>query len=86
MYVEQSVILCLGRYLVVRLRKRCAGARVGKCRLNTVWWFILGCVAFGIYCHTAGADSCTIRPIGVLNAALDMGAAELCIELGVGAS
>ena len=47
-------------------------------------WFMVGCVAFSVYCHTAGADKCKVRRIGVLKTALDLVAAELCNEWGVG--
>ena len=84
--VEQCVIWWLRRYLVVRLRKRCAGVRARWWRLATVWFFMLGCVALSVYFHSAGADKCKTKLTGVLNTALDMAAAELCIEWGVGGS
>ena len=45
-----------------------------------------GCVAFSVYCYTGSADKCNIRLSGVLESALDLGAAALCIEwrMGVG--
>ena len=86
MTVEQCVILWLSRYLVVRLRKRCAGAHVRWWRLATVCLFMLGCVAFSIYCHTGGPDKCKMRRICVLNTALDLAAAALCIAWRVGGS
>ena len=85
-YVEQCVILWLSRYLVVRLRKRYAGVRALQCRLDTVWWFMLGCVAFSVYCHTAGAHKCRMRRICVLKTGLDLAAAALCIAWGMGGS
>ena len=81
-YVEQCVILWLTRYLVVRLRKRCASARARGWRLDTVWWFMLGFVAFSVYCHAAGADKYTMRRICVLKTALYLAVAALCIEWG----
>ena len=81
-YVEQCAILWLSRYLVVRLRKRCAGVRVRWWRLDTVCWFMLGCVAFRSYRHAAGAHICKISLKGVLKTALDLPAAALCIEWG----
>ena len=73
----------LSRYLVVRLRKRCAGVGEREWRLDTVCWFIVGCVAFSVYCHTDCAHKCKIRPSGVLNTALDLAAAEFGIEWGL---
>ena len=40
---------------------------------------MLGCVAFSVYCHAAGADKCKIRPSCVLNTALDLAAAALYV-------
>ena len=40
---------------------------------------MLRCVAFSVYCHAASADKCKIRRIRVLNTALDLAAAALCI-------
>ena len=85
-YVEQCVILWLSRYLMLGLRKPCAGVRALQCRLDTVWWFMLGCVAFSVYCHTAGAHKCKIRLRCVLSTAVDLAAGALCIEWGMGAS
>ena len=53
-------------------------------RLDTVCWFMLGCVAFSVYCHTGSADKCKIRQSCVLNTALDLAAAALCIGWWVG--
>ena len=86
MKVEQCVILWLSRYLVVRLRKQCAGVRALGWRLYTVCWFMLCCVACSIYCHAASAHKCKIRPSCVLNTAFDLAATELCIEWGMGVS
>ena len=55
-------------------------------RLDTVCWFMLGCVAFSVYCHAGGADKCKIRLICVLRTALDLAAGVLCIEWGIGGS
>ena len=76
---DTTVIVCLTRYLVVRLRTRCAGVRVRQWRLDTVCWFMLGCVAFSVYCHTGRAHKCKMRLTCVLNTALDLTAAALCI-------
>ena len=43
-------------------------------------WFMLGCVAFSVYCDTASADEWKMRRICVLNTALDLAAAALCID------
>ena len=48
-------------------------------RLDTVCWFMLGCVAFSVYCHTGCAHKCKMRRICVLNTALDLAAATLYI-------
>ena len=53
-------------------------------RLDTVCWVMLVCVAFSVYCHTAGADKCKMRVSCVLNTALDLASAALCTECGVG--
>ena len=53
-------------------------------RLDTVCWFMLGCVAFSVYCHTGSPYKCKMRLSCVLNSALDLAAAALCIEWGVG--
>ncbi|CDI83072.1 hypothetical protein EAH_00068240, partial [Eimeria acervulina] len=42
----------------------------------------LCCVAFSVYCHTAGAHKCKIKLSGVLNIALDLAAGALCIAWG----
>ena len=47
---------------------------------------MLGCVAFSVYCDAASADKCKMRLSCVLNTALDMAAAALCIEWRVGIS
>ena len=49
-------------------------------------WSILGCVAFSVDCHTDGARKCKMRRIGVLKTGLDLAAAALCIEWGMGGS
>ena len=49
-------------------------------RLDTACWFMLGCVAFIAFSHTACADECTVRLSCVLNTAPDLAAAALCIE------
>ena len=49
-------------------------------------WLMLGCVAFSVYCHAASADKCKIRLICVLSTALDLAAAALRIESGIGES
>ena len=41
---------------------------------------MLGCVAFSVMCHTGCAHKCKIRLSCVLNIALDLAAAALCIE------
>ena len=79
-------LLWLSRYSVVRLRRRCAGAHSRLWWLDTVWWFMLGCVAFSVYCHAAGAHRCKIRLSCVLRTALDLAAGALCIEWGMGGS
>ena len=48
--------------------------------VDTVCWFMLGCAALSVYCHTGGANKCTMRHICVLNTALYLAAAALCIE------
>ena len=53
-------------------------------RLDIVCYFMLGCVAFSIYCHTGSADKCKIRPSCVLNTALDLAAAAHRIDWGLG--
>ena len=83
-YVEQCVILWLSRHFVVLLWKRSACLRARRLGLDTVWWFMLGCVAFSVYCRTGSAHKCKMRPGCVLNTALDLAAAALCIECGVG--
>ena len=45
---------------------------------------MLGFVACRVYCHIAGADKCKLRLRCVLNTALDLAAAALCIEWGWG--
>ena len=54
--------------------------------LDTVWWFMLGCVALSVYCHAAGAHKCKIRCICVLKTGLDLAGGALCIEWGLGES
>ena len=78
--VQWCVFLWLSRYLVVGLRKRCAGVRARSWRLDTVCWFMLLCVAFSIYYYTGCAHTCKIRRSCVLNTALDVAAASLCVE------
>ena len=53
---------------------------------NTVYLFMLGYVAFSVYCHAAGAHKCKMRRMGVLNTALDLAAGALCIAWGMGGS
>ena len=53
---------------------------------NTVYLFMLGYVAFSVYCHAAGAHKCKIQVSCVLNTALDLVVAALCIAWGVGGS
>ena len=86
MYVEHCVILLLSMYFMVRLRNRCAGVRAGQLRVDTVYWFMLVCVAFSVYCHTGCAHTCKLRLRCVLNTALDLAAAALRIESGMGES
>ena len=50
------------------------------------FWFVVGCVACGVYCHAGGADKCKMRLSCVLNTAVDLAAAGLCIEWRVGVS
>ena len=78
--------LWLSRYLVVRLRKRYAGTSARCWRLDTVCWFMLGCVAFSVYCRAAGENKCKMRSICVLNTALDLADGALCILWGMGGS
>ena len=47
---------------------------------DTVCWFMLGCVAFCVYCHAGSAHKYKIRLKGVLDTAADLAAAALCIE------
>ena len=49
-----------------------------------MWWLMLGCVAFIVYCDAASANECQMRRICVLNTALDLAAAALCTEWGMG--
>ena len=51
-----------------------------------MYWFMLGYVAFSVYIHAAGEDKCKMRRTCVLNTALDLSAAALCIEWGMGGS
>ena len=53
-------------------------------RLDTVCWLMLVCVAFRVYCHTGSEHECKIRQSCVLNAALDLAAAAMCIGCWVG--
>ena len=55
-------------------------------RLDTVCWFMLGCVAFSVYRHTGCADKCNMRLSCVLNAALDLAVAAFGIAWGLGGS
>ena len=55
-------------------------------QLDTVCWFMLGCVAFRVYCHAGSAHKCKTRRICVLSSALDFAAGALGIEWGVGGS
>ena len=82
--MERVVILLLSRNLVLRLRNRCAGVRAWQWRVDTVCWFMLGCDAFSVYCHTGSAHKCKERLRCELNTALDLAAAALCIDLRVG--
>ena len=50
---------------------------------NTVYWLMLDCVAFSVFCHAAVAHKCKIRLSCALNAALDLAAAALCIAWGL---
>ena len=45
---------------------------------------MLGCVAFSVFCHAAGADSYRMRHSCVLDTAWDLAAVVLCIEWGMG--
>ena len=45
---------------------------------------MLGCVAFSVYCHAGSADKCKTRLGSVLDSALDLAAAGLCIVWRVG--
>ena len=53
---------------------------------DTVCWFMLGCVAFCVYCHAASAQKCKMRRLCVLRTALDLSAGTLSIEWGMGGS
>ena len=55
-------------------------------RLDTVCWFMLGCIAFSVYWHAAGADKCKMRLSCVLETALDLAATAWCIERRMGES
>ena len=54
--------------------------------MDTVCWFMLGCVAFSEYCHAASAHECRMKRICVLNAALDLAVAAFGIAWGLGGS
>ncbi|CDI83076.1 hypothetical protein EAH_00068280, partial [Eimeria acervulina] len=43
-----------------------------------------GFLALSVYCHAASADECKMRRIRVLKTALDLAAAALSIEWGMG--
>ena len=58
----------------------CAVMATGYCVLVHA----TGCVAFSVYCPAGSAHKCKIRRIRVLNTALDLAAAALCIELRTG--
>ena len=47
---------------------------------------MLGCEAFSVYCHTGSGHKCKMRLSCVLNTALDLVVAALCIAWGVGGS
>ena len=53
-------------------------------RLDIVCWFMLVCVAFSVYCHKGSEHKCKMRLSCVLNAALDLAAAAMCIGWRVG--
>ena len=66
------------------LRKRCAGVGEREWRLDTVCWFMVGCVAFSVYCDAASAEEYKMTLACVLETALDLAAAALWTEWGVG--
>ena len=45
---------------------------------------MVGCVALSEYWHTEGMHKCKMRRSCVLNTALDLAAAALCIDWGLG--
>ena len=47
---------------------------------------MLGCVAFSVCCDAASADKCKMRRICVLNTVVDLAAAALWVEWGMGVS
>ena len=49
-----------------------------------MWWFMLGCVAFRVCCHSGSAHKCRMRRIWVLRTGLDLAAGGLCIEWWMG--
>ena len=51
-----------------------------------MYLFMLGYVAFSVYCHAGGAHKCKTQLTCVLWTALDLAAAALCIAWGVGGS
>ena len=78
--MEQCVILCVRRYFVVRMCRRCGCVPARKWRLDTVCWFMVGCVALRVYCHALGSHKCKMRLSCVLNTVVDLAAAALCID------
>ena len=47
-------------------------------------WFMIGCVAFSVYCDAASVHKCKIRLNGVLETAFDLAAAAFGIAWGLG--
>ena len=50
------------------------------------FWFVLGCVACGVYCHAECAHKFKSGLRRVLNIAVHLADGALCIEWGMGGS
>ena len=51
--------------------------------MDAVGWFMLGCVAFSVYCHAGSAQKSKMGGVRVLKTGLDLAAGALCIEWGL---